>query len=405
MQGKIEKFGDYFNMSKKQSHYIHLDLILLLLAFFVVSVVTIYNAQMVGQYKENFVVKQVVYYGLGLAVIGVIQFIDLEKIYKSAIYIHIMGTLSLVALHFTPVKYAKPINGAKSWFNENFPGPTIQPAEFVKITLIIILAAIIVHHKKKHDAKGNMLFDFWLVAKLIAVTAAPVVFIYGQPDLGTSIVFFFITGVMIVLSGINWRVLGLLVMVGVLVGGGLLLFVINFPAVSEEVLGIKPHQVKRILTWYDAGEQVKDDTYHIDLSLHTIGSGQLTGKGIGKPDLFLPEAHTDFIFSIIGERFGFIGAAAVIFLFFLLIYRLVIIGMKVHDDNPFGAHLCFGLMALILIHTFQNIGMTIGIMPITGIPLLFISYGGSTTLSTLIGFGLVYRVAIEHSKERDYLFK
>src|SRR5690625_5811816 len=97
-------------------------------------------------------------------------------------------------------------------------------------------------------------------------------------------------------------------------------------------------------------------------------------------EVSIPEAHTDFIFSIIGESFGFIGAAAVIFVFFLLIYKLVTLGMKVHDTNPFGAYISFGYMSLLLIHTFQNIGITIGVMPITGIPLLFVSYVGSQIL-------------------------
>src|SRR5699024_5872648 len=105
-----------------------------------------------------------------------------------------------------------------------------------------------------------------------------------------------------------------------------------------------------------------------------VGSGQLTGKGMKSAEVGLPEAHTDFIYSIIGESFGFVGAALKIFLFFLLIYRLVTLGMKAYETIPFGAYICFGFMAMILIHTFDNIGMTIGFMPITGIPLLLVIY-------------------------------
>lgn len=392
-------------MSKKHSPYIQLDLIILLLGFFTVSIISIYNAQQVGQYPGiNFAFKQVTYYLLAILVAAGMQFIDLEQLYKSSIYIYIVGTLSVIILRFTPEKYAARRNGAKSWFNEEFPLLTIQPAEFTKISLIIFLAAIIVHHKKRHP-EYSMLFDFWLVLKMVLATLLPVAFIIIQPDLGTSIVFFFITGVMIILSGINWRALGILFIGGVTAAGLALSFIIKFPLLAKEYLKIQDHQVKRILTWFDPSQQVKDDTYHIDLALQTIGSGQLTGKGMSANEVFLPEAHTDFIFSIIGESFGFIGAATVIFMFFLLVYRLVVIGMKSDEMNPFGAYICFGFMALILIHTFENIGMTVGIMPITGIPLLFVSYGGSTTLSTIIGFGLVYRVAIELSLEKEYLFK
>src|SRR5699024_7301765 len=118
----------------------------------------------------------------------------------------------------------------------------------------------------------------------------------------------------------------------------------------------------------------------------------------------LPEAHTDFIFSIIGESFGFVGAALTIFLFFLLIYRLVTLGMKAYETNPYEAYICFGVMEMILIHTFENIGMTIGFMPITGIPLLLVSYGGSSNLSTMIRLCMVYRVAVVVSRQQYFLF-
>lgn len=266
-----------------------------------------------------------------------------------------------------------------------------------------MLAAIIVHHKKKH-AENTMLLDFWLVGKLVLATLAPAAFVVPQPDLGSTIVFLFITGVIIILSGINWKVLGILVAGGASAIGGALLVVIKLPKLAEEYLGIKEYQIKRIMTWFDPSQQVSDDRYHIDLSLQTVGSGQITGKGMSHAEVFLPEAHTDFIFSIIAESFGFIGGAFVIFLFFLLIYRFVILGMKVYEHNPYGSYICYGFMALILIHTFQNIGMTIGIMPITGIPLLFLSYGGSPTLATMIGFGAVYLIAVDHSKQQDFLF-
>src|SRR5699024_2147835 len=147
-----------------------------------------------------------------------------------------------------------------------------------------------------------------------------------------------------------------------------------------------------------------NDTYQIDLSMLAVGSGKLGGKGMGNPEVQLPEAHTDFIFSIIGERFGFIGSAGVVFLFFLLLYKLITLGMQVIDNNPFGDYFIFGYMSLILIHTFHNNRLTFEFMPITCIPLLFISYGGSTVLSSMVGFAIVYLIAVEHSKEGESLF-
>src|SRR5699024_7045653 len=137
---------------------------------------------------------------------------------------------------------------------------------------------------------------------------------------------------------------------------------------AQDLIGIKPYQINRVLTWFDP-TQTGNDTFHIDRSMLAVGSGQLFGKGMSSIQVLLPEAHTDFIFSIIGESFGFIGSAAVVLLFFLLLYRLVTLGLQVFKYSDFGAYISFGFLSLILIHTFQNIGMTVGIMPITGIPL------------------------------------
>lgn len=392
-------------MSKKQSHYIQLDLIIYVLILAVVSILAIYNAEQIGQYPdENFVVKQIVYYLIGFSALIILQFFDLETVYKSSLYIYLFGVFSLIALHFSPESIAKPVNNAKSWFNGSMFPLTIQPAEFAKIALILFLAMVIVKHREKFGV-GQLKSDLWLIGKIVIATVVPALFIIEQPDLGTSVVFFFIAGILIILSGVDWKILTVLIVAGAAAVTLAILLVVNFPTLAQSVLGIKPYQMDRIMTWFDPSQQVQDDRFHIERSLLTIGSGQLTGKGMNNPEVALPEAHTDFIFSIIGESFGFIGAAFVIFIFFLLLYKLVTLGMKTYEFNPFGAYICFGFMALLLIHTFQNIGMTIGITPITGIPLLFISYGGSTILSTMIGYAFVYRVAIEQSKHEDFLFK
>lgn len=389
-------------MSKKQSHYLQLDLIILLLAFIVISLLAIFNAQQLGQYHDNFVIKQIIYYAIGIFLLIALQFFDLEQLYKSSLYFYIFGVLLVVILHFSPHSIARPVNGSKSWFNE-IPFITIQPSEITKIVFIMFLAAIIVKHKEKF-VNNTVNSDLWLILKIILITILPVVFILKQPDLGTSVVFFFIAGMLIIMSGIDWKILFVMIVGGIATLVMAVLLIVNFPELSQTVLGIKPYQIDRVMTWFDPTQQVEDDRYQIDRSLLTIGSGQLTGKGMNNPEVALPEAHTDFIFSIIGESFGFIGASIVIFVFFLLIYKLVTLGMKSFQFSPYGSYVCFGFMALVLIHTFQNIGMTIGIMPITGIPLLFISYGGSTILSTMIGYGIVYRVAVEQSRQQDFLF-
>src|SRR5699024_2251372 len=189
------------------------------------------------------------------------------------------------------------------------------------------LAAIVVKHKEKFEI-ATVKSDLWLILKIIIATAIPVLFIIEQPDLGTSLVFFFIAGVIIILSGIDWKILTLLIVGGIASALLVIFLVVNLPELSTKVLGIKPYQIERVMTWFDPTQQVDDDRFQIDRSLLTVGSGQLTGKGMGSAEVSLPEAHTDFIFSIVGESFGFVGASLVIFLFFLLLYKLVTLGMK-----------------------------------------------------------------------------
>ncbi|HLS24230.1 MAG TPA: FtsW/RodA/SpoVE family cell cycle protein [Pseudogracilibacillus sp.] len=387
----------------RQSHYLHLDLILMLVFFILVSSLAIYNAQQLEQYPDNFVVKQLIYYAIGIGVAISIQFVDLDQMYRTSFYLYLLGVVSLIILHFSPEAIARPVNGAKSWFNNKVPFISIQPSEFAKIFFVLYLAYLIYRHQKKYRQQ-TLRSDLILIGKMLLATVVPAFLIWKQPDLGTTLVFLFITAVLIVLSGVDWKIIAVMFTSGVVAVVGAVLLIVNFPDFSENVLRIEPHQIKRVTTWFDPSMQDSNDRYHIDLSLQTVGSGQITGKGMKSAQVQLPEAHTDFIFSIIGESFGFLGSTVVILVFFLFLYKLVTLGMKVASHNPFASYVCYGIMALILIHTFQNIGMTIGLMPITGIPLLFISYGGSTTLSTMIAYGIIYRIAVEQSKQEDFLF-
>lgn len=389
-------------MNKKQSHYIQLDLIVILILFITISLLAIYNAQQLGQYQgQNFVIKQILFYGLGIGFLVLLQFIESEQIQKVSIYIYIFGIILLFLLNISPESIAEQRNNAKRAFT-GLPGFTLQPAEFAKLGFILYLATIVNRHKEKF-VNPTLKTDFKLVGKILLITVIPVFFIFQQPDLGTSLVFFFIAGMLIILSGIDWRVLLTLLVTGVALIAGALTLVLSMPETAQ-TLGIKAYQIERVKTWFSPEEQVSDDTFQIDRSMSAVGSGQIKGKGMGNLEVHLPEAHTDFIFSVVGESFGFIGSVLVVFVFFMLLYRLVTLGMQSLEKNPFGAYFIFGFMSLILIHTFQNIGMTIGIMPVTGIPLLFISYGGSTILSTMMGFGVVYLIAVENSKDQASLF-
>lgn len=367
-----------------------------------VSLIAIYNAQQLEQYiGENFVLKQIIWFTVGILIVAAFQYFDLDQLYKVSVYAYIFGVLILIALFLSPDSIGATVNGAKRGFS--LPGFSLQPSEFTKITTLIYLSAIISKHKEKFKV-SSLKSDGILLLKIGAITALPVLFILQQPDLGTSIVFAFIAGVLVILSGIDWKLIVALILGIVVIGAAGIGLVLKFPDAAETI-GIKAYQAERVVTWFDPTQQTSDDTFQVDRSKLAVGSGQLMGKGMSSLQVKLPEAHTDFIFSVIGESFGFVGSAAVIFVYFLLLYKLVTLGLKIFQYSAFGSYICFGFMSLLLIHAFQNIGMTVGIMPITGIPLLLISYGGSSVLSTMIGIAVVYRVAVEYSIQNDYLFK
>ncbi|WP_164670260.1 FtsW/RodA/SpoVE family cell cycle protein [Virgibacillus doumboii] len=392
-------------MPNKQSHYMQTDFIILLTLFLCVSLLSIYNAQQLPQYDgDNYVIKQVVWFAVGIIAAAVIQLFDLEQLYKVSIFVYGIGVAALMLLLVGPDSITNTVHGSKSWFAIEGLPVSLQPAEFTKMTTILFLAAVVGKHKSKYE-NATLKSDSFLLFKIGLIIAAPVFLILQQPDFGTSMVYIFVAGMIILLSGIDWKIILSLILAVSLIIGGALALTVKFPELSQKVIGLEEYQVERVLSWVNPSEQDSDDTFQFNKSMLALGSGQLFGKGMSSLQVETPDNHTDFIFSVIGESFGFLGTAVVIFLYFLLLYRLVILGLNSSWHTPFGAYLSFGYMSILLIHTFQNVGMTIGIMPITGIPLLLISYGGSSVMATMIGFGLVYRVAVENSIQNDYLFK
>ncbi|MCY7737467.1 FtsW/RodA/SpoVE family cell cycle protein [Bacillus safensis] len=397
------------------SPYYQGDLIFIFLAFFAISVIAIYAAGQFGQYGSNAWTRQIIYYMVGVICIVAINYFDLEQLEKLSLYIFIGGILLLLLLKVAPAKigshdFAPIKNGAKSWFV--IPGVgTLQPSEFMKIGLIMMLASVI--GKSTPRGKRTLEDDIILLLKIAGVAAVPVGLIFLQ-DAGTAAVCMFIVVVMVFLSGINWKLISLIGSVVVLLVASVLAVIILFPDFAKTI-GIQQYQINRITAWLpdssSAANQAQtqdasgSDKYQVEQAIMAIGAGQIFGNGIKNLKVYVPEAQTDMIFSIIGEAFGFIGCAFVVIMFFFLIYRLVVLIDRIHPYSRFASFFCVGYTALIVIHTFQNIGMNIGVMPVTGIPLLFISFGGSSVLSVLIGFGIAYNASVQLTKYQSYLFK
>ncbi|WP_187442893.1 FtsW/RodA/SpoVE family cell cycle protein [Rossellomorea vietnamensis] len=373
-------------------------LIFLLFLFFIVSVIAISSAQTTGQYAGyNFVFLQARWYIVGFIIIGFALLFDPDQYRRLAWYAYGFGLFLLAILIVAPSNIAPVRNGAKSWFE--LPGlGSIQPSEFMKTFLILALARVISSHHE-NNPKKTLKTDFILLGKIGVVALIPLGLIMQQPDLGTSLVIIAIVSGLILVSGVTWKLIVPIFSAAAALGGTILALVVYAPQVLEKYLGVQPYQFGRIYSWLDPYNYQKQEGYHLVNSLKAIGSGQVFGKGYQDKQVYIPENHTDFIFSVIGEEFGFIGASIVISLFFLLIYHLTKTALDIKE--PFSAYVCAGVISMITFHVFQNIGMTIQLLPITGIPLPFVSYGGSALMGNMLALGLVFSMRFYH---KNYMF-
>ncbi|WP_066065741.1 FtsW/RodA/SpoVE family cell cycle protein [Neobacillus soli] len=372
------------------------SLVLILLLLFLASCLAIYSAQQSGQYDRNFLVYQIGWYVVGCVIIGVVMTLDSDQLRKITWYTYGFGIFLLGFLIVAPESIAPVINGAKNWFVLPKIG-SIQPSEFMKIFIILGLAWVIDKHHQKNLVK-TIQSDLWLLVKMGMVTMFPLLLIVKQ-DLGTALVFLAILVGMIFISGISWKLLVPMFSVGIALIGTVFYFVLWNPDFLAKYFGVGDYQLRRIYSWLDPYSYQGTDAYQLTKSLLAIGSGQTGGKGLGNREVYLPESQTDFIFSVIGEEYGFIGASILISIFFLLIYHITKVGME--TKNNFYTYICVGVISMITFHVFQNIGMTIGVLPITGIPLPFISYGGSALMGNMMGLGLIFSIRYHYKK---YMF-
>ncbi|QNG59497.1 rod shape-determining protein RodA [Bacillus sp. PAMC26568] len=381
---------------EKNEHPFDFSLVFILFLFSIISFISINTAQDFGQYNENFLVKQIAWYIVGCGIILAVMYFDMEQIERIHWFAYGFAMLLLIFLIIAPESIARPINGAKSWFQIPKIG-SLQPSELSKIALILTLSHIIAKHHMKYVFR-DLKTDIILLTKMGMATLALIAIIMQQPDLGTSLVLLAIFAGLMLVSGISWKViLPIFLLAGSI--GGLLIYLIVFQPDLLNMIGVRQYQLGRIYSWLNPEEFKEGDGYHLYQSMLAIGSGLITGKEESLGNVHLPEGHTDFIFSVIGEKYGFAGASFVISLYFLLIYRIISLSLDVKD--PFTSYICTGVVSMIAFHVFQNAGMTIGLLPITGIPLPFISYGGSSMISNMLAIGLIFSISFRNKK---YMF-
>ncbi len=336
---------------------------------------------------DYYVKKQIVNIVIGIVLASLLVFFDYTQFRRYSNFIYVICLLSMIAV----LLFGEEAKGSARAISIGGL-PSIQPAEFAKVFIIVTFADFLMKRKDQLNNLKQLLPCF-------AYMAVPIFLVLLQPDLGTALVFVAITVVMLYVAGANAKLLTRLIAIGVVVVTLMVFLHLQFGM----WLPMEDYQVKRLTVFanpYEDGQGGRGLGWNTIQSLVAIGSGGLTGKGLFSGTQvqlnFLPEHHTDFIYAVIGEELGFIGAALLILLYGILIIRAVYISFDAKD--LYGILIIMGILAMWLFHIFENIGMSIGLMPITGIPLPFISYGGSSMMANLIAVGIILSINIRGKK-------
>lgn len=369
-------------------------LVLVITVLAIISVTLISSAMGGGQYSANFSIRQIIYYILGAIMTFLIMIVSPKKIKHNTYLLYFIFCILLIGLLILPETAITPvINGAKSWYS--FGPISIQPSEFMKIILILALAKTVSRHNRFTFNKSFQ-SDLMLFLKIIGVSIFPMLLILLQNDLGTTLVICAVIAGVMMVSGITWRILAPIFIAAIVGGASIILAIIFKPTLIENLLGIKMYQMGRINSWLDPYTYSSGDGYHLTESLKAIGSGQLIGKGYNHGEVYIPENHTDFIFSVVGEEMGFIGSVVLILIFLFLVFHLIRLASKI--NSQYNKVFIIGYVSLIVFHVLQNVGMTVQLLPITGIPLPFISYGGSSLWSLMTGIGVILSIYYHEPK-------
>jgi rod shape determining protein RodA len=339
-----------------------------------------------------YVIRQAVYGGVGILLMLLLGRLDYSRLRELKLGVY--G--ALIALIMLTFAIGAAARGSQRWIN--LPFFNLQPSELGKVFLILALSSFAVDRVRRLD-------EWRTTCRIMVLTLIPAMLVVAQPDLGSGMVYMVIAGAVLFVAGTKWTHFAAL---GTLLVTAIVVVLVAAPAAGVHVL--KPYQVDRLTAFLNPTSNPRGQGYQLNQSIIGIGAGQKIGRGAAGATQtklnFLPEHHTDFVFSVVGEAYGFLGCALVLSLYALLIWRgLRILTMA---KNLYGALIAGGITAMLMFQVFVNVGMTIGIMPITGVPLPLMSYGGSSVLVTFLALGLlqsIYAQAREtaFAKGRDLL--
>lgn len=363
-------------MRKKVWKNIEWGILICTILLIAIGMVALFSATQSTEYED--LKKQIMWLVISIPIMIMVIWIDYEWIAKVSPILYGIILILLVAVLFT-----ESINGASSWFN--LGGFSIQPSEFAKIFVIIVFALAITKIQIKGKEELSRPTKLLLALSIVAI---PVLLIIKQPDYGTALAFLMATVFMLFVAGIKKRY----------IFGAILIVIVAVPILYFFIL--PEHAKTRIDVFLNPNLEPRGAGYNVIQSKLAIGSGQLFGMGLLKGNQtqlgFLYPKTTDFIFSVIGEEMGFVATSGIVIVYVILITKAIYVAKTAKDD--LGSYIAAGIAGIFLFHMLENIGMTIGLLPITGVPLPFVSYGGSSLLTNLILIALLLNISGRRQK-------
>jgi rod shape determining protein RodA len=351
----------------------------LILAIAALGVTTVYSATFTSRGPSPLFFKQLVWVSAGLVIMLLMMIPDYHTIGR---YAYVLYAISIVLLLLVMVM-GRTGMGAQRWLAI---GPfAFQPSEFAKLSVTLALARFFAEDPKQG---GYDLRDLGIPAAMVAV---PVLLVLKQPDLGTAMMLVLTTSLIVMLAGIRLRAVMTIVLIFAVIGSAVFLV----PPVRHKIWSkLKPYQQNRIKAFVDPSSDPLGSGYHANQSKIAVGSGQLTGKGFRKGTQsqmqFLPERHTDFIFAVVSEEHGFVGSSLLLVLYLVLLLAGVDTAKNAKDR--LGVLMAGGIVSMISLYVFINVGMAVGIVPVVGVPLPLVSYGGTSIITTFLAIGLLLNI-------------
>jgi rod shape determining protein RodA len=325
-----------------------------------------------------YVIRQAIYAVIGIALMFALARIDYSRFRELRVGLY----TAMIAAIVLVLALGEATRGSRRWIE--LPFFTFQPSELGKLLLILSLAAFALDRVRRSTETRR-------TARLLVLGVVPAAIVFLAPDLGSGLVYGVITLAVLFIAGISWKQFAAL---GAIAAAAVAFVLVIAPAIGTPIL--EPYQEERITSFLNPSEDPRDSSYQINQALIAVGSGGKTGRGADATQSqagFLPERHTDFIFAVVGERFGFVGAAFLLSLYALLIWRALRI--LTLSKNLYGAMIAGGIAAMLMFHLFVNVGMNVGVAPITGIPLPLMSSGGSSVIVTFMAIGILQSIYVQ----------